>query len=88
MPTIPTNKTEPIIDQTTGKSVPPIFKTKKSGSDAFLAIHVPSKAPIKPTTMEITHPPLEKPTSARPIDPQIPAISNKIIISSKDMAPP
>ena len=88
MPTIATNKAEPIIDQTTGKSVPPILRTKKSGSEACLAIHDPINAPIKPITTEITHPPLEKPVSARPIDPQIPAINNRIIISSKDIISP
>lgn len=77
-----------MIDHMTGKSVPPIFNTKKSGNAVFLAIHVPSKAPINPTAIEMIQPPFENPASERPIEPHIPAITNKIIISSKDMARP
>ncbi len=88
MPRIPTNNAEPIIDQTTGKFVPPISRTKKSGRAACLAIHSPTKAPMKPTTIDMMQPPLENPTSARPIEPHIPEISSKITISNRDMASP
>jgi len=63
-PKTATNITAPIIDQTTGKSVPPMLNTKKSGSANFLAIQLPSKAPINPTAIESKHPPLENPTNA------------------------
>ena len=52
-----------MIDHTTGKSVPPIFNTKKSGNAVFLAIHVPNKAPINPTAIEMIQPPFENPAS-------------------------
>lgn len=81
----PVKITEPKIDQTTGKLEPPIFTTKKSGNDNFLAIHSPSNAPINPTAMETTQPPWEYPTMDCPIDPQIPAINRRISKSSSDI---
>ena len=77
--------TEPKIDHTTGKLDPPIFTTKKSGKDNFLAIHCPSRAPMNPTTTETKHPPWEYPTSDCPMDPQIPAITIRSNKSSNDI---
>jgi hypothetical protein len=58
-PTMKVKIKEPIIDQTTGKVSPSIVMGRNSGKPNCRAIHIPKKAPIKPTTAEIKQPPSE-----------------------------
>ena len=54
-----TKSAEPMIDQTIGKRVPPIFIANSSGSPNERASHAPISAPINPSAMATRHPPRE-----------------------------
>lgn len=75
------NNAAPIIDQITGNSVLPNFSVNNSGRFSSRESHVPIKAPIKPTRIEIKQPLFVNPESDCPIEPVIPAMINKVINS-------
>lgn len=59
-----TNRAEPMIDQTIGKSVVPIRIEKSSGNPIWRASHIPNTAPMNPSAIETKQPPREKPLIA------------------------
>src|SRR5690349_3618844 len=79
-----------MIDQTTGNGWRSIVTAKTSGSPIFFAIQVPRSAPMKPTATETRQPPRVPPAIARPIAPQIAAITSRTRrpVSENVMAPP
>ncbi|HYO91827.1 MAG TPA: hypothetical protein VEQ40_09330 [Pyrinomonadaceae bacterium] len=83
-----TKSAEPMIDQMMGNDFPPILTGNNSGSPSFLAIHSPMLAPMKPSAMETSQPPREKPLMAWPSAPHKPATSSKINKSMRVRAPP
>src|SRR6056297_4185043 len=82
-PTTTTKITEPMMDQITGKLLPPIVTSSSSGKFILSLIHDPSSAPMNPTTIETMHPPLLYPAIDWPIEPQIPAIKSSSRNSKK-----
>lgn len=75
----------PIIDQITGKGLPPTSIVQSSGSPSSVAIHVPRIAPIKPTPEDTRQPPKLCPLMLCPIPPQIDAISSNNKNPKNDM---
>jgi hypothetical protein len=82
-PNTPAKIAEPTIDQKTGKVSPPTVTGSGSGSPSWRLIHIPRKAPIKPTTMETKQPPRSYPARDWPNAPATAAITSKIINPNK-----
>ena len=57
-----------MIDHTIGKRLPPTEIARISGSASFVAIQLPTRAPMKPTATETRQPPWLYPAIARPTD--------------------
>jgi len=73
--------TAPIIVQRMLYVLPLNFKIIGSGSSSSRDNHEPIMAPIKPTIIDITHPPLLNPESERAIEPAKPAMMSEIRMS-------
>src|ERR1017187_3574244 len=63
----------PMIDHTMGNEWPSMATTQNVGRGSERAIHVQTKAPKKPSTIDRRNPPREPPPNARATEPQIPA---------------
>ena len=74
--------TAPIIVHKILKLFPLISIIKGSGNANSRESHEPIIAPIKPTIIEIIHPPRLNPDNDRAIEPAIPAINRDIRMST------
>src|SRR5690554_7613562 len=77
-----------MIDQITGNGLLPMLITHSSGKPSCRAIHIPSSAPMKPTTADTRQPPSEYPAIACPIPPATAAMTTSARNSNSDICYP